>query len=112
MLKNLPSSNTLEALIPISRFNKGEASKIIDEVTTSGFKIVVKNNAPVCVMLSPQRYRELLEELEDEYLLTLALERLSDDTGITYTSDEIAQMHGFTPDALDKISMEYGVDFE
>ena len=33
----------MESVVPISRFNKGEAGKIFEEVAKSGTKIVVKN---------------------------------------------------------------------
>ena len=46
----------MNAMIPITRFNKGEATKIFDEVEHSGVKIVVKNNKPACVLLSPAQY--------------------------------------------------------
>ena len=38
--------NMMNAMVPITRFNKGEAAKIFDEVETTGTKIVVKNNRP------------------------------------------------------------------
>ena len=52
------------AIIPISRFNKGEASKIFSEVQNSGSKVVFKNNRPVCVLLAPEKYAKLLEAIE------------------------------------------------
>lgn len=56
--------NTLKfisAIIPITRFNKGEAGKIIDEVKQEGARIIVKNNAPECVLISLEEYNELYE---------------------------------------------------
>lgn len=56
--------NTLKficSIIPITRFNKGEAGKIIDEVKQNGARIIVKNNVPECVMISIQEYSELYE---------------------------------------------------
>ena len=32
----------MKAMIPITRFNRGEANKIFDEVEASGYKVVVK----------------------------------------------------------------------
>ena len=57
--------NIMNSMVPISRFNKGEASKIFDEVESSGTKIVVKNNQPACVLLSPAQYESLMEMLSD-----------------------------------------------
>ena len=53
------SNNLLDTFVPISRFNRGEANKIFDEVKETGYKVVVKNNIPICVLLSPERYREI-----------------------------------------------------
>lgn len=56
--------NTLKlanAIVPITRFNKGEAGKIIDEVKNEGPRIIVKNNVPECVMLSLEEYNRLCD---------------------------------------------------
>lgn len=103
MLNNIAISNALDALVPISRFNKGEASKIFEEVRETGCKIVVKNNVPSCVLLTPERYKELMEEIEDQYFLALAEERLKNDSGVTYTQEEIMAEFGITREELDAI---------
>ena len=41
----------MRSIVPITRFNKGEANRIFDEVESSGTKIVMKNNRPACVLL-------------------------------------------------------------
>ena len=112
MLNLLSLSNVLDALVPITRFNRGEANKIFDEVRESGCKVVVKNNAPACVLLTPERYKEMIEMIEDQYLLALAEERLKRDSGVTYSADEIYKKLDVASDDLDEIPMEYGVDFE
>ena len=43
----------MNALVPITRFNKGEANRIFEEVESTGIKIVVKNNKPSCILISP-----------------------------------------------------------
>ena len=56
--------NTLQlsnAIIPITRFNKGETGKIIDEVQQNGPRIIVKNNVPECVLISLEDYSCLSE---------------------------------------------------
>lgn len=50
------AARMIHAFVPISRFNKGEAGKIIEEVKTDGVRVVVKNNEPECVMLSIPEY--------------------------------------------------------
>jgi PHD/YefM family antitoxin component YafN of YafNO toxin-antitoxin module len=101
MVSNVYRGNLLDALVPISRFNKGEANKIFDEVRSSGFKVVVKNNAPACVLLTPERYQEIMDMLDDRYLLAVAEERLKNDKGVTYSSEEILADNGLTQEDID-----------
>jgi len=96
MINNTLRGNILDALIPISRFNKGEANKIFDEVRLSGYKIVVKNNAPACVLLAPEKFKELTDILDDHYLLSLAEERLRKDNATTIPFEEILAEDGLT----------------
>ena len=51
--------------VPISLFNRCQAGKIFEEVKRFGAKVVMKNNNPECVLLSPEEYIELMEKLED-----------------------------------------------
>ena len=53
--------NFTNAIVPITRFNKGEAGKIIDEVKNEGPRIIVKNNVPECVMISLEEYNRLCD---------------------------------------------------
>jgi PHD/YefM family antitoxin component YafN of YafNO toxin-antitoxin module len=109
MINNVLRGNVLDALIPISRFNKGEANKIFDEVRLSGYKIVVKNNAPACVLLAPERYKELTDILEDHYLSALAEERMKNDTAPTIPFEEILAEDGLTIadlDAMEDVEIE------
>ncbi len=76
MLNNISISDVVNSLVPISRFNKGEASKIFDEVKETGFKIVLKNNLPACVLLTPEAYKNIMETLEDYRLLVEAEKRM------------------------------------
>lgn len=74
MLENISVSGVMNSLVPISRFNKGEANKIFEEVKQSGFKVVLKNNSPACVLLTPEVYEQMLETIE-EYRLYLEAEK-------------------------------------
>ena len=103
MLNYLSLSNTLDALVPITRFNKGEASKVFDEVKEAGCKVVVKNNIPACVLLAPETYKQLVDLIEDQYLLALAEERIRNDNGVRYTFEEVLAENGLTLADLDAI---------
>ena len=70
--------NLLSSIIPISCFNKGEANKIFEEVHESGIKIVVKNNKPTCVLISPEEYDSIVEMIENYNLLMEAEKRISE----------------------------------
>ena len=67
----------MNSMVPITRFNKGEANKIFDEVENSGMKIVVKNNKPACVLLSPEQYENLMEMLSDAVMYAEAEKRMA-----------------------------------
>ena len=54
------ASKMLKSFVPISRLNKGEAGKIIEEVKRDGIRVIVKNNAPECVMLKVEDYDKLI----------------------------------------------------
>ena len=76
MVNEYMFKNLMDSLVPITRFNKGEASRIFDEVSRSGTKIVLKNNTPACVLMDPKQYEEMLEQLEDYSLIVDSIKRL------------------------------------
>ncbi len=51
----------INAIVPITRFNKGEAGKIIEEVKQDGIRVIVKNNVPECIMITVEEYNALNE---------------------------------------------------
>ena len=109
MITNVLRGNLLDALVPISRFNKGEANKIFDEVRLSGYKVVVKNNSPACVLLAPERYKEMVDMIDDQYLFALAEERERNSTGVTYSFEEVLAEDGLTLadiDAMEDVEIE------
>jgi PHD/YefM family antitoxin component YafN of YafNO toxin-antitoxin module len=69
---------TMKSYIPISQFNKGEAGKIFRDLQEDGIKIVLKNNTPTGVLLSPKEFDKINEMLEDYALLMEAQERMND----------------------------------
>lgn len=81
------SINILNSIVPISRFNKGEANRIFTEVKNDGIRIVVKNNTPECVLISPKDYQALVEWYEDALLMAEANNRLSNNVGYISHND-------------------------
>lgn len=91
----------LKSLIPITQFNRGQASRIFDRLRTEPQLIVLKNNQPSAVILSPEEYERLLEIEEDYLLMMEANERLaSNQDKPTKSFDEVMQDLGITEEEL------------
>lgn len=82
------TTNILNCLVPITQFNKGQASKIFDRLKTEQQIIVLKNNSPSAVILSPEEYERILEIEENYKLLLMANERLTNDNLKNAISEE------------------------
>lgn len=63
--------------VPISLFNKGKAGQVFSDVKKTGAKVVIKNNEPECVLMSPEEYSSLVEKLSDMEFSLIAAERLA-----------------------------------
>ena len=72
------ATNILQCLVPISQFNKGQASKTFDRLRSEKELIVLKNNQPSAIILSPEEYTRLTEIEEDYFLLLEANKRLEE----------------------------------
>ncbi len=97
----------MNAMVPITRFNKGEAAKIFDEVETTGTKIVVKNNRPACVLVSPSQYESLMEILSDYALMAEAQKRLADNNDSeNITHEEMMKELGITDADLNDVEVD------
>lgn len=102
--------SAIENTVSISLFNKGLAGKIFEEVKLSGAKVVMKNNSAECVLLSPDEYLQLLDEINEVRALSTAEERLSNlNPSEIVSEDDFAKATelelGYTMTSL-------GVDFE
>lgn len=108
MLKRNPSVKTvMNAIVPITRFNRGEASKIFDEVNASGVKIVLKNNVPACVLVQPDQYEEMVEALEDYALFFEAERRVkASDSNQTIPSETVLKHLGISKEELQDAEVE------
>lgn len=97
--------NVMKSIVPITRFNKGEASRIFEEVQTGGTKVVMKNNRPACVLMSPEKYESLMEMLSG-YILREEAERRLASSEETLTQDEVMEFLGITQSDLDETDVE------
>lgn len=100
----LNTVNILDSIIPISQFNKGQANKIFSEVKKFGTKIVVKNNVPECILMSPQNYQRMMEEYEDAILAAEAEKRLAG-TADYITHDDVMKEFGISASDLDDVEV-------
>lgn len=92
-------TNVLSAIISITRFDKGEADKIFSEVKKSGTQVVIKNDVPECILMSPQNYQKIMEELENALLFAEAERRLSENISPISHSD-IMKKYGVSESEL------------
>lgn len=93
---------TLNSLVSITQFNKGQASKIFDRLSSEKQLIVLKNNVPSAVIISPDEYIRLSEIAEDYFLLTEAQERLKNNIGKKNLSfEEVMQNYGLTEEDIE-----------
>lgn len=94
--------SAIKDTISISQFNRGLAGKIFDEVRKSGAKVVMKNNAAECVLLSPEEYTNLMDELNDAKLMLIANARLQNkDFSRAISENEVYRELGITEEDLD-----------
>lgn len=92
--------NTIENLIPLSEFNKGEAGKIFASVKNSNIaKLVLRRNEPQCVLVSPSNYLEMVKELEDLRDYKMAVERAKNVSEI-YSAEEVMKRLNITEKEL------------
>ena len=95
------AADILQSLVPISQFNKGQAAKIFDRLHSENELIVLKNNQPSAIILSPEEYTRLSEIEEDYYLLLEASRRLeSDGNNKTVSLDTVMNELGISEDEL------------
>lgn len=70
------SAETLRSLVSISQFSKGQASQVFDRLKNEPQLVVLKNNVPAAILLSPDEFSRMTEIEENYRLLLLAQERL------------------------------------
>lgn len=97
----------IQNTIPISLFNRGQAGKVFADVKRHGAKVVIKNNVAECVLLSPEEYVSLIDEVNDARLLQMANERMRNFKPDTLISqEEIDHEFGFTKEDLQDIEVD------
>lgn len=95
------ATDFLQSLVPISQFNKGQASKIFDRLHSEKELIVLKNNQPSAVILSLEEYTRLTE-IEEDYFLLLEANRRIEENGDkkTVSLDSVMDHLGISKEEL------------
>ena len=94
------TADVLNSLVPITQFNRGQASRIFDRLHAESQLIVLKNNQPAAVILSPAEFSRLSEIEEDYTLLLEAAERLANNTAPTTSMEDVLKELGISDDEL------------
>ncbi len=94
------AANILNRLVPITQFNRGQASRIFDRLHTESQLVVLKNNQPAAVILSPEEYARLSEIEEDYLLLIEATKRIAENNAPSTPMAEVMKELGITEDEL------------
>lgn len=103
-------TSAIRDTISISLFNRGLAGKIFEDVKQSGAKVVMKNNSAECVLMSPDEYVKLMDEVNDARLLSIANERMQNfNSSNLISSEDLYKELGITEKDLDAIGE---VEFE
>lgn len=97
-------ASAIRDTISISLFNRGLAGKIFEEVKQTGAKVVMKNNAAECVLLAPDEYIRIMDEVNDARLLAVATERMEHfDPSTVIAAEDLYKELGITQEDLDAI---------
>ena len=104
------STETLRSLVSISQFSKGKATEVFDRLKNEPQLVVLKNNTPAAILLSPDEFGRLAEIEENYKLLLLAQERLANNN-VSNARSEADVMHdlGITDadiDAAEDVEIE------
>ena len=95
------TTGLLQSLVPISQFNKGQAAKIFDRLHSERELIVLKNNQPSAIILSPEEYIRLTEIEEDYFLLLEANKRIEENgDNKTISMDSVMNNLGISQEEL------------
>ena len=95
------AANVLNCLIPITQFNRGQAARIFDRLHTENQLVVLKNNQPAAVILSPEEYQRLSEIEEDYLLLREAMDRLAGNAALAAPMVDVMKELGVTQEETD-----------
>ena len=88
--------------VSVEKIEKFVETLITEEARQSedGMKIVFENNEPSCVIMTWDKYKEMME---DQYLIGIVEERLKNGSGKTISHEEMLERLGITQEELDEM---------
>ncbi|MFN8593549.1 MAG: type II toxin-antitoxin system Phd/YefM family antitoxin [Thermomicrobiales bacterium] len=87
-------------LISISEANRLGVSGLIREAEEGRERVVLRNNKPVAIVMSVERF-EQLQQLQDDLIhITMMASRMLTTTGKRYTLDDVLDHFGLTREEL------------
>ena len=91
-----------QSTVPLSMFNEVGAAKVFEDVRQNGTKVVMKDDLPECVLMSPEEYVRISDECNDAKLLALAIQRMRNfDRSKLISQEEFDKMFGITEEDLE-----------
>ncbi|KFI93218.1 antitoxin Phd/YefM, type II toxin-antitoxin system domain protein [Bifidobacterium saguini DSM 23967] len=85
----MAGSIMLDNLVSVSELSHGGASRAIGRVGDGNPVVVMRNNKPAAVIISPDEYRRLTKTEEDFALYLEAMERTRHDDGARLTAEDV-----------------------
>ena len=79
----------LDNLVSVSELSHGGASRAISRVGNDNPVVVMRNNKPAAVIISPEDYKRFTKAEEDFALYLEAVERMKQDDGTRLTDDDV-----------------------
>ena len=97
-------ASAIKDTVSISQFNRGMAGTIFEDVKAKGTKVVMKNNSAECVLMSPDEYIKIMDELNNAKLYSIAAERIQNyDPSKLVSSEEMDKKLGVSQEELDSV---------
>ena len=95
-----------------SELSQGNIRKIFDDLYKVGVVKVIDDGNSVAVLISPVKFEEIMESLDNYELLLTAFNRMNTSTTKTMTMNEIMNGFGITQSDLDSIEVDLDLDLD
>ena len=87
--RNMSAASILDSMVSVTSLNHGGASKALSQVGDNHPVVVLKNNQPSAVIITPADYRRLTQAEENFALYRKAVERLRNDDSTLLTDADV-----------------------